>query len=348
MAIVTRMYVEKGPSNKQLERYVDPSVSATERFRSPVCTIQYEDTVPGIVENLDDYMDSLGYDDLGGNLTTELFARASGNPGAVAGRALLYGKTALGVTDAFVRTSEGLVTQLTPPIRPNVYGLVAAWTSVSSVTIGVGACRDKTDDYTIRTTVPLVVSMAVAGAGGLDTGVEAANTWYGVFIIADTTGVLPPAGLFTAGSGDTPTALPVGYDVWRRVGYVRNNSSSDFREYASYGQGPERSVQYRDAMSSRQQLTSGAATIVTTVNCGSLIPNSATFGRFQFAQRGTPVVSFYDDPAQLLANAQRSLLAGNTACDVELRVSSSQRIAYANAAAGGLVDVWVLGYEEQL
>jgi hypothetical protein len=87
---------------------------------------------------------------------------------------------------------------------------------------------------------------------------------------------------------------------------------------------------------------------VTQVNCGSLIPNSSSFGRFQIAQRGTVGVTFYDDPTQLLANAQRSLLAGNTACDVEMRVSASQRMAYANAAAGGLVDVWVLGYEEQL
>jgi hypothetical protein len=88
--------------------------------------------------------------------------------------------------------------------------------------------------------------------------------------------------------------------------------------------------------------------VVTAVNCGSLIPNSSAYGRFQISQRGTVVASFYDDPTQLLANVQRSLLVGNTACDVVMHMSSSQRIAYANAAAGGLVDVWVLGYEEQL
>jgi hypothetical protein len=346
MAIQTRFYVEKGPGNNQLQRYVDPTVSAVERFRSPVVNLQYDDTVPSIVQNLDDYMDSLGYDNLSGTLNTDLFARP-GNPGAVVGRSILYAKTALGVTDAFLRSSDGLVTQLTPPIRGNIYGLVAAWTSVSTVTIGIGACRDKTDSFTIRTTAPIVANIAVAGAGGLDTGAEAASTFYSIFVIADSTGVLPPNSLLSTG-GDTPTLLPAGYDIWRRVGYVRNNPSSDFREFVTYGQGAERSIQYRDALSSRQQLTGGAATIVTQVNCGSLIPNSAVFGRFQIAQRGTVGASFYDDPTQLLANAQRSLLAGNTACDVEMRVSASQRVAYANAAAGGLVDVWVLGYEEQL
>jgi hypothetical protein len=346
MAIQQRFYVEKGPGNGQLDRYVDPSVSAVERFRSPVCVLQYDDTVVSILENLDDYMDSLGYDALSGNLAYDAFSRPT-NPGAVAGRSIIYAKTALGVTDLFARSSDGLVTQITPPIRGNIYGLVAAWTSVSTVTIDIGACRDKTDTYTIRTTAPLLANIAVAGAGGLDTGAEAANTWYSVFVIADSTGVLPPNSLLSL-AGDTPTLLPAGYDIWRRVGYVRNNSSSDFREYVTYGQGAERSIQYRDAMSTRQQLTGGAATIVTQINCGSLMPNSSVFGRFQIAQRGTVGATFYDDPTQLLANAQRSLLAGNTACDVVLRVSASQRMAYANAAAGGLVDVWILGYEEQL
>lgn len=346
MAIQTRFYVEKGPSDGQLQKFVDPSVSGVERFRSPVIIIQYDDTVTGIVQTLDDYMNSLGYDNLTGNLSYDIFARP-GNPGAVAGRASLYAKTALGVTDAFIRTSDSLVTQLTPPIRGNIYGCVATWTSVSTVTIGVGACRDKTDSYTIRVAAPLVANIAIVGAGGLDTGVEAPSTFYSIFVIADSTGVNPVSSLLSTG-GDNPTLLPPGYDIYRRVGYVRNNSSSDFREYVTYGQGAERSIQYRDALSSRQQLTGGAATVVTAINCGSLIPNSSSYGRFQFAQRGTVVASFYDDPTQLLANAQRSLLASNTMGDVVMRVSSSQRIAYANAAAGGLVDVWVLGYEEQL
>lgn len=346
MAIVTRRYVEKGPSNNDLQRFVDPSASAVERFRSPIMDVQCDDAVPGIVDTLDSYMDQLGYDNLSGNLSYDIFTRPA-NPGNVAGRAILYSKTALGVTDAFLRSSDGLVTQLTPPIRGNVYGLVAAWTSVSTVTIGIGACRDKTDTYTIRTTVPLVANIAILGAGGLDTGVEAASTFYSIFVIADSTGVLPVNSLLSTG-GDNPTVLPLGYDIYRRVGYVRNNPSSDFREYVTYGQGAERSIQYRDALSSRQQLTGGTATIVTQVNCGALIPNSSLYGRFQLAQRGTVGANFYDDPTQLLANAQRTLLAGNTACDVVMRVSASQRMAYANAAAGGLVDVWVLGYEEQL
>jgi hypothetical protein len=345
MALVIRRYIAGGPSNNDLTKFVVPSAVVIERFKSPVCDIQIDDA-PANIEALDDYMDTLGYKLEGGNALIDVFARP-GNAAAVAGRALLYAKTELGVTQLYARASDGLVTQLTPPIRASINGLVVAWTSVSTVTIGIGVCRDKNDNFTIRTTAPIVANIAVAGAGGLDTGAEAASTWYAVFVIADSTGALPVNSLFAL-AGETPNLLPAGYDIWRRVGYVRNNPSSDFREFVSYGQGAERSIQYRDAMSSRQQLTGGAAVVVTQVNCGSLIPNSSSFGRFQIAQRGTVGASFFDDPTQLLANAQRSLLAGNTACDVEMRVSASQRMAYANAAAGGLVDVWVLGYEEQL
>jgi len=345
MALVIRRYIAGGPSNGDLTKFVVPSAVVVERFKSPVCDIQIDDA-PENIEALDDYMDTLGYKLEGGNALIDVFARP-GNPGAVAARALLYAKTELGVTQLYARASDGLVTQLAPPIRANINGLVVAWTSVSTVTLGVGVCRDKTDSFTIRTTAPLLVNIAVAGAGGLDTGAEAASTWYSVFVIASSTGAAPLAGLLSTG-GDNPALLPAGYDIYRRVGYVRNNPASDFREFVTYGQGTERSIQYRDAMSSRQQLTGGAATIVTQVNCGSLIPNSSAYGRFQLAQRGTVVASFYDDPTQLIANAQRSLLAGNTACDVGMRVSATQRMAYANAAAGGLVDVWVIGYEEQL
>lgn len=346
MALITIRYTEAGPSNGDLQKYVAPSASIVERFKSPVCDVQIDDTDPADIDSLNEYMNSLGYRIEGGNALVDVFARP-GNPAAVAARALLYAKTALGVTQLYARASDGLVTQLTPPIRANVNGLVVTWTSASTVTIGVGACRDKVDDYTILVAAPLLVNIAVLGAGGLDTGAEAASTWYSVWVIADSTGVLPVAGLLSTG-GNNPTLLPAGYDIYRRVGYVRNNPSSDFREFVSYGTGQERSIQYRDALSSRQQLTGGAATIVTQVNCGALIPNSASHGRFQLAQRGTVGASFYDDPTQPLANAQRSLLAGNTACDVTMRVSAAQRMAYANAAAGGLVDVWVLGYEEQL
>lgn len=100
--------------------------------------------------------------------------------------------------------------------RGYVRGFVTSWTSVSSVTIGMGDCRSSDNLTDIVLAAPTVVDVTASGAGGLDTGVEAANTWYFAHVIADSTGVNPARGLLSA----SPVApvLPVGYDRFRRVG----------------------------------------------------------------------------------------------------------------------------------
>jgi hypothetical protein len=345
MAIQTRFYVQKGPSDGQLQRFVDPTATGLERFRTPVITIQYDDTVAGITTTLDEYMDSLGFDNLNGNLSYDVFSRP-GNPGAVAGRCRFYALTIAGVTHAFIRDDDGGTYQITPTQKPTGYveNMVTSFTSVSQVTIGAGACRDRNDKTDLVLAAPVVVDITLAGAGGLDTGVEAANTFYYIHVIGDSTGVNPTVGILST-QQNIPT-FPAGYDRNRRVGSVRNDAGSNFVNFVVYGSGLDRSVQYRDAITNHQTLTGGAATVVTAVNCTAHIPNSAGFGRFQFVQRGTVVASFYDDPTQVVP--QRTLQPANTMGDVVLRVPGNQRIAYSNPAAGGLVDVFVVGYEESL
>lgn len=350
MAIQTRFYVEKGPSDGDLQKFVNSSVSSLERFRSPVVNIQYDDTIAGIVETLDAYMDSLGYDNLNGNLTYDIFARP-GNPGAVAGRSRFYALTIGGVTHAFLRDDDGGTYQLSPLQKPTGYvnGMVTSFTSATQVQIAAGTCRDRQDKNDLTLAAPVTVDITLAGAGGLDTGVEAANTFYYIHVIGDSNGVNPTVGLLST-QQNIPT-FPAGYDRNRRVGSVRNNAASDFVNFVVKGNGTDRSVQYRDAITNHQPLVGGAATVITAVNCGAHIPNSAGFGRFQFVQRGIVTVSFFDDQAAVVA--VRTLLAtaaifNVTMADVVMRVSSTQRIAYQNAAVGGLVDVFVTGYEESL
>lgn len=344
MAIVTRFYVEKGPSDGKLQRFVDPSVSGVERFRSPVMIVQYDDAVPDIVQNLDLYMDELGYDNFTGNLSYEVFARA-GNPGAVLGRVRVYSITIGGVTQLFARADDGTISQLTPKQSPDgfISGLALSFTSVSTVTIATGLARSKNDKLDLVLAAPVVLNIAASGIDGLDTGVEAANTWYHAYVIGDSNGVNPTVGILSTAQ-NAPT-FPAGYDVARRVGSVRNSAASDFRDFQVFGNGSDRSVQYRDAISGRQRLTGGAATVVTAVSVSQLVPQTSQFVRLQYQQRGIVDAFLYDDPTQLLANAQRTLMAGATTCDV-MRCTPARDIAYANAAAGGLLDIWVTGYDE--
>ena len=229
--------------------------------------------------------------------------------------------------------------------RGYLRGFVPVWTSVSRITIGAGDGRsaDNTTDITLA--APIVVDITLAGAGGLDTGVEAANTWYYVHVVADSTGVNPTTGILSA-SPNAPV-LPGGYDQFRRIGSVRNTAGSHFRPFAVSGIGTERSVQYSDAITGRQVLAAGAAVAVTAIACGALIPPTTRLGCFQYAQRGNVDASLYDDPANALASMQRTLIGGSLAAD-RMRVSAARDIGYANVAAGGSVDVWVTGYEESL
>ena len=73
-------------------------------------------------------------------------------------------------------------------------------------------------------TVDLTLDLSASGAGGRDTGSEASNTWYAVHVIYNpATSTI--AGLLST-SASSPT-LPSGYTYSRRVGWVRNDGSSN-------------------------------------------------------------------------------------------------------------------------
>lgn len=76
--------------------------------------------------------------------------------------------------------------------------------------------------------VGVTVDITVSGAGGLDTGVETANTWYSAYIICNNDATLISAVLSVNTSAPT---LPVGYTKSRKISAVRNNSAGNFIQY---------------------------------------------------------------------------------------------------------------------
>jgi hypothetical protein len=75
----------------------------------------------------------------------------------------------------------------------------------------------------VATSVNVTAAITASGVNGLDTGSEASNTWYYVYIIYN--GTLVRSLLST--SATSPT-LPSGYTYFARVGAVRNDASSNF------------------------------------------------------------------------------------------------------------------------
>lgn len=73
-------------------------------------------------------------------------------------------------------------------------------------------------------TSPLSVDLTVGGRGGLDTGAEAPSTWYYIYAIPSLV-----AGEFVGIASIRPPAAggPVGFNAWRYLGAVYNDSASD-------------------------------------------------------------------------------------------------------------------------
>jgi len=74
---------------------------------------------------------------------------------------------------------------------------------------------------------PLFINSAVVGANGVDSGVLIATMDYAVYLIADSRGYNPVAGLLSLTSNAYPL-LPRGYDSWRLIGFIQTDGSAHF------------------------------------------------------------------------------------------------------------------------
>lgn len=103
--------------------------------------------------------------------------------------------------------------------------LIAAYASASTLTVTADeiVLKDSSNAVYLATAVSLTANIAASGANGLDTGSEAANTWYYVWVIYNGTTV---AALLST-SSSAPT-MPGGYTYKALVGAVRNDGTSNF------------------------------------------------------------------------------------------------------------------------
>lgn len=237
-------------------------------------------------------------------------------------------------------SATGIITA--PGLDNYVTGLDLDYATAASITIGAGAARNSTNAYDLVVAAPLTVSLAVSGAGGLDTGSEAASSWYAVHLIGDSTGVLAPVGLFSLSA--TAPSLPTGYDVFRRIGWVRNNVSSDLLSQSTSGGRGNRETFYLNTLVDRAVLSSGAAVGITSVSMATLVPTTGNSADVKVRESGTVALLLYFPDGATLFDGY---LVGNEAT-IEYPVQGSQTIYYAHVAVGGLTDIWVAGYEESL
>lgn len=151
---------------------------------------------------------------------------------------------------------------------------LSAYTSVTVVAIGTGNCRDDTDVLNIAVTAVRSADITTTGAGGrnVDTA-EQADKWYYLFIIADTTAVETEAAFLVNEDDIGAFTMPAGYDVKRRVGFVRNDAASNLRDFVMTGTGRQRVVDYDNVDRDDLNVFTDQEPIVwTAASCAEFVP----------------------------------------------------------------------------
>lgn len=239
-----------------------------------------------------------------------------------------------------------------------INGLTVSFNSVSSVVIGSGSCADSTGTFGIESNSNITVSITTSGVNGLDTGAEAPSTWYAVYIISDSNLINPPAGLLSTNS-TTPT-MPSGYDKFRRVGFIRNNASSNILNFIQSGTQESRIYYWNDALANFVILTNGSATAFTAVSASSSMCPGASLGKFLLAFTnpggGAATDQFYTRPtgstvtiANTINRFSRDAGSANPArVQIDFVANSAQQIDYAVTSASNTATLTIISYQDFL
>ena len=239
-----------------------------------------------------------------------------------------------------------------------LYGLIPTWLSTEIVRIFAGACRsdDDTEDIVIAPGSFVTITITSTGANGrnVDTA-EAANKWYAVYVIKDpATGTV--AGFLINESDLATFTWPAGYTKKRRVGWIRNNNSSNLRAGKYVGAGVSRKWQYDVERTEMLALSGGAAIVFTGVNLAEWVPpnlNSAYVPKVElrgvYDPLGTSFVDFrpngsaVNDPVffSYQATAAESF-------EVEMYADINRIIEYQCSNAGDSVSLYVCGFQDEL
>ncbi len=142
--------------------------------------------------------------------------------------------------------------------------------------------RNSTDSYDITLGADITIDITTSGAAGLDTGSEASNTWYYVYLIGDSSAVNNPSALLSVtNEADTGSiTLPSGYDIKRQYPLaVRNDGSSNFLRFycpeLGYVRYQAQTSNYNGSTNqtgTNNVLSAGSATSYTNVDFSSFTP----------------------------------------------------------------------------
>lgn len=161
-----------------------------------------------------------------------------------------------------------------PQPRLRVEGARLTWVANDQVKIGTVGEVSAVDDYEGRGVIAWTGELPLIMPTDLDTGAEAPSADYAVYAIADSTRFNPVKGLYST-ANPTPAAIPQGYDLYRRIGWISNKADSNFRKVIQTLEGNVRCYWYDEDEGTLRVLDGGSATSYTEVDFSALVPPGA-------------------------------------------------------------------------
>jgi hypothetical protein len=275
--------------------------------------------------------------------------RATGVENLVYDRSLRY----TGAGTAVV--TDGTVDSGAP--RGYLDGLRMTRKPTTEIEIGPGRCRSGDDRFDIEVTVPLPASLNHLGPGGRDEGELVPNTWYSVWVIDKSNHGRDAPNLLLSTDATTPH-LPAGFDLKRRLGWIRSDPAKQIRRFNQRGSGRTREIWYDEPLAALNALTDGTALSFTGVSLASHVPPSAErvhlLAGFLAPGSGAGTDSLDLRPAgAIAADGPFHFVAGvpltaKKTFPVEMPCSAAQVVEYKVTDAHDRADLWVLGFDDDL
>lgn len=150
----------------------------------------------------------------------------------------------------------------------DVDGLEIAIASTTTATVQAGRARNSSNENDIIMSVAATLDAANNGINGLDTGSLAATSFYSLYVVGDSTENNDP-GVVISLSASAPL-LPVGYDMYRKIGYLRTDGSSHFLAGYWSGSANERTFVYDVPLATA--VTAGNSATYAAVTLTGMVP----------------------------------------------------------------------------
>jgi hypothetical protein len=180
-----------------------------------------------------------------------------------------------------------ITTPVVPATQYFINGLQLAYLTGTTMTVSAGRCSDSTNINYISVGLPLnvaatqtgelpvdagtgtvTINTAANGVAGLDTGSMGNNTFYAVYAIGDSFGIMPGSACISANLSSP--LLPAGYNMSFRIGFIKSSDAAAILPFRQDGCGLDRWMWYDAPIPT--SITAGASATYASVDATAGLP----------------------------------------------------------------------------